>query len=248
MTIGETFSGEEISYEIDFAFFKSIASVTLRFLPSNEDGKYMIVLKGATKNFPGLPHLKREDYYLSTCKEIDGGKRLVTLTFEERVAIGRRIREKYFEIDHQKGLLKERVLRDGKLRREIVRELKRPYETNDFLTAAYNFRFGVYGDVTPGKTFIIPVIPRKGVDFYEVKVEENQSKDDEDRVLAPYFVRIKVDPEILNSKSGLIEGFLSKELYPVRGRIPDVILFGDVEGRIKRFSKKENQGNGRASD
>lgn len=236
-TIGETFSGEEIHYEIDFAFLKSVAEVTLKFSPLGGEGKYLITLKGSTKNLLGLPILKREDLYVAICKEIDGGRKLATLTFEEKVTIGKSKREKYFEIDHANGLLKERVFKEGILRREIIREIPKGREMNDFLTASFNFRYGVYGVIQPGRTYMIPVIPRKGVDFYEVRVESSE----EDRSLVPYFVRIKVDPEILNSKTGLIEGYLSKELYPVKGRIPDVILFGDVQGRLKRIVKSENQ-------
>jgi len=47
-----------------------------------------------------------------------------------------------------------------------------------------------------------------------------------------YYVKLFLDPEVTHSKEGLIEGWLSKDLYPIEGTIRDVVLFGDVTGRL----------------
>jgi len=47
-----------------------------------------------------------------------------------------------------------------------------------------------------------------------------------------YFVKLFLDPEITHSQEGLIEGWLSKDLYPIEGTIKDVVLYGDVTGRL----------------
>jgi len=61
------------------------------------------------------------------------------------------------------------------------------------------------------------------------------------KVLNPFlrklFVELKVDPELINSSQGIIEGLLSHDLYPVEGVIRDVVFFGDVKGRLKRRIK-----------
>jgi hypothetical protein len=49
-------------------------------------------------------------------------------------------------------------------------------------------------------------------------------------------LQLILDPEIIHSKAGLIEGWLSKELYPMEGTIKDVILFGDVKGTLIKRS------------
>jgi hypothetical protein len=49
---------------------------------------------------------------------------------------------------------------------------------------------------------------------------------------AEYYVKLFLDSEVTHSKEGLIEGWLSKELYPLEGTIKDVMLFGDVTGRL----------------
>ena len=47
-----------------------------------------------------------------------------------------------------------------------------------------------------------------------------------------YYVKLLLGPEVTHSKEGLIEGWLSKELYPTEGTIKDVIFFGDVKGTL----------------
>jgi hypothetical protein len=47
-----------------------------------------------------------------------------------------------------------------------------------------------------------------------------------------FFIKLLLDPEVTHSKEGLIEGWLSKELYPFEGAIKDVIFFGDVRGTL----------------
>ena len=48
-----------------------------------------------------------------------------------------------------------------------------------------------------------------------------------------------MDPEVLQSKKGLIKGWLTAELYPVEGIIEDVFLFGDVRGTLLKRTKQQ---------
>jgi hypothetical protein len=52
-----------------------------------------------------------------------------------------------------------------------------------------------------------------------------------------FFVKLHLDPEITHSKEGLIEGWLSKDLYPTEGTIRNVVFFGDVKGTLIKNSK-----------
>ncbi len=115
---------------------------------------------------------------------------------------------------------------------------------DDFLTAAYNFRCGIYGVVERGKSYKVSTFPRQGTGIYEVKVaskkeEERRRKSEGGGEEKEYAIDLKFDPDIVNSKEGLIEGWLSKDLYPVEGTIKDVILFGDVQARLVRRSVKK---------
>jgi hypothetical protein len=62
--------------------------------------------------------------------------------------------------------------------------------------------------------------------------EEKRRKSEKSKDGKEYFLKLFLDAEMTHSKEGLIEGWLSKELYPVEGRIKDVIFFGDVRGTL----------------
>jgi hypothetical protein len=113
---------------------------------------------------------------------------------------------------------------------------------DDFLTASYNFRYGVYGEIDRGRKYTVPTFPKKGPSNYEVGVaskeeEEKKRKSEKFKDGKEYFVKLFLDPEVTHSKEGIIEGWLSKELYPMEGTIKDVILFGDVRGTLIKNTK-----------
>ena len=119
----------------------------------------------------------------------------------------------------------------------IEKEIPEGKTYDDFLTAAYNFRCGIFGAVERGKTYSVATFPRKGTGTYELKVatkeeEEQRRRSEGASEGEEYAIDLKFDPDIINSKEGIIEGWLSRDLYPVEGTIKDAILFGDVQGRL----------------
>jgi hypothetical protein len=93
--------------------------------------------------------------------------------------------------------------------------------SSDFLTASYNFRYGVYGEIDRGRKYTVPTFPKKGPSSYEVNVaskeeEEKKRKSEKFKDGKEYFIKLLLDPEVTHSKEGLIEGFV--EALPHRGR------------------------------
>ena len=108
---------------------------------------------------------------------------------------------------------------------------------DDFITAAYNFRYGVYGEMERGRTYRVATFPRKGDSSYEVRVasreeEEKRRKSEKSKDGKEFFLKLFLDAELTHSKEGLIEGWLSEDLYPMEGTIKDVIFFGDIKGTL----------------
>jgi hypothetical protein len=153
------------------------------------------------------------------------------------VKIGNKLRRRSHFFDYQKRKwIQVRQSKDGiKTRRE--EEIPPGMVYDDFTTASYNFRYGVYGGMERGRTYRVATFPKKGASSYEVRVaskeeEEKRRKSEKSKEGKEYFVKLLLDPEVTHSKEGLIEGWLSKELYPTEGRIKDVIFFGDVHGTL----------------
>ncbi len=117
---------------------------------------------------------------------------------------------------------------------------------DDFLTASYNFRYGVYGAIERGAIYRVPTFPRKGATRYEISVapkdeEERKRRSEKTMDQKEFFVKLILDPEVTHSKEGRIEGWLSKELIPVEGKLKEVSLFGDIKGTLIRKNRQSSE-------
>jgi hypothetical protein len=236
-SIGEFFKGEELHYEIGIWLFKKVAIGKINFKAMGENGRYITTLQGETSGVLGWVARYRVDTYRSFMEEVEEGRRLRSISFEEDVKIGNKVRRRSHFFDYQKRKwIRVRQRKDGtKVKTE--EEIPPGMIYDDFITASYNFRYGVYGGIERGGKYTVPTFPKKGPSSYEVKVA---SKEEEGKIKksgklkdeAEYYVKLFLDSEVTHSKEGLIEGWLSKELYPLEGTIKDVMLFGDVTGRL----------------
>ena len=236
-SIAEFFKGEELHYEVGAWIFKRVALGKLSFKEMREKGRYLSTLQGETLGILGWVARYRVDTYRSIMEEIEGGRRLRSVSFEEDVKIGNKLRRRTHFFDYQKRKwIEVRQRKDGtKVRKE--EEIPPEMVYDDFLTASYNFRYGVYGGIERGKKYTVATFPKKGPSSYEVIVagkeeEEKRKKYEKLKDGKDFYLKLYLDPEITHSKEGLIEGWLSKELYPMEGTIKDVMLFGDVKGTL----------------
>jgi len=236
-SIAEFFKGEELEYEVGAWIFKRVALGKLSFKEMGEKGRYLSTLQGETLGILGWVARYRVDTYRSIMEEVEGGRRLRSVSFEEDVKVGNKLRRRTHFFDYQKRKwVRVRQRKDGTKVREET-EIPPGMVYDDFLTASYNFRYGVYGGIERGKKYTVATFPKKGPSSYEVSVaskeeEEKRKKSEKFRDGKEYFVKLFLDPEITHSKEGLIEGWLSKEFYPTEGTIKDVMVFGDVKGRL----------------
>lgn len=237
ISIAEFFKGEELHYEVGAWIFNRVALGKLSFREMAEKGRYLSTLQAETLGILGWVARYRVDAYRCVMEEIEGGRRLRSLSFEEDVKIGTKLRRRTHFFDYQKRKwIQIRRRKDGTEARK-EEEIPPGMVYDDFLTASYNFRYGVYGGIERGRTYTVATFPKKGAPSYEVKVaskdeEEKRKKSEKFKDGKEYFVKLFLDPEITHSKEGLIEGWLSKEFFPLEGVVKDVFLYGDVRGRL----------------
>jgi len=242
-SIGEFFQGEELTYAISVWPLGQVALGRLSFKELGQKGQYMATLQGETLGILGWVARYRTDTYRSIMQEIEGGRRLRSLLFEENVKIGSKFRwgTHLFDYSNRKWI-KTRRKKDGTItRREETIPSGMIYD--DFITASYNFRYGVYGEIERGRKYRVDTFPKKNVTHYEVLVAGKEEEEQKRRLEKmkegkEYFVKLFLDPEITHSKEGVIEGWLSKEFYPIEGKVKDVILFGDVTGKLIKNTRK----------
>lgn len=242
--IGDHFAGEELEYEIGFWLLKRVATAKMRLTRLAEKGRYVATLQGETVGLAGWLSRYRVDSYRAEMEEVEGGRRLRSISFEEYVKVGSKVRKNIHYFDHEKRIwVHETSHRDGTMSRR-ERPIPKGKTYDDFVTASYNFRYQVYGAVDRGKRFVIPTFPRKGASSYEIKMASEKEEEARRRAEKPskdssFFITLTLDPEVVNSKEGVVEGWLSNDLYPVAGTIKDAILFGDVRGRLIKRTRAE---------
>jgi hypothetical protein len=243
-SIGEFFKGEELEYDIAFWFFRRAAVAKLSFRQGSQKGRYEATLQGETLGVIGLITLYRTDTIHAVMEEVDGGRRLRAVSMDEYTKVGSSVRKRSHTFDYEKRKWRHDTTRKGGKTRTTEEDIPEGKVYDDYLTASYNFRFGVYGAIDRGKTYTVPTFPKKGAASYEVKIA---SKQDEERIRKEqqaeagqdreYLIKLTLDPEVTRSKEGTIEGWLAKDMRPVEGVIKDAILFGDVRGTLVKSSK-----------
>jgi hypothetical protein len=241
-SIAEFFKGEELEYQIGVGPFKRVAVGRLNFRALRKKGLHLATLEAETVGILGWVARYRVDTYQSTMEEVDGGKRLRSLSFEEDAKVGNQLRKKLSLFDYERRTwTKVRRSKDGTMRR-TEEDIPPGAIYDDFLTASYNFRYGAYGEIERGRKYSVKTLPKRGTSSYEVIVAGKEEEEKRRRSMKlkegkEFFVKLILDPEITHSKDGIIEGWLSKELYPLEGVIKDVFLFGDVRGVLIKNSR-----------
>lgn len=246
-SIGQFFGGEELDYEIGLWIFKRVAVGKVSFRAMEKGGMYLSTLQAWTLGVMGWVARYRVDTYRSIMEMTDEGRRLRSLSFEEEVKIGNRLRKKTHRFDYERQRwIVSRLRKDGTMETKEAR-IPEGMVYDDFLTASYNFRYGVYGPIERGRTYRVATFPRKGATSYEVRIadrakEEKRRRSEPSKEGKDFFIELFLDPELTHSKEGLIEGWLSTALYPTEGAIKDVILLGDVKGTLVKIIRSSSSG------
>jgi len=235
-TIGETFSNEVMKFIASFLFFHHAGDAELSLVPLNQKGRYQATLTGKTRGIIGFLTRHREDTHISELIENKDGTRFICTRLIRDTKIGHSHVTKVFEMDYKNRTLTITRLK-GNHKTVHVKPIPPGELYDDPVTAFYNFRFGSYGPIRYGKTYMIHTIPGKKLNHIRLtlgtkKETEEKAKDLPIRGNIKYLVYLQLDPEVTKSKKGEIEGWLTSDLVPLYGVAKDVIFFGDVEGRL----------------
>lgn len=114
------------------------------------NGKYMVFHEGKADGLVGWLTRYRREVYRSMMGTINNGQRLIPLRFEENSIIGKWFRKKTTVYDYAARKVSIEIEKEGEKNREEL-EIPLGIVYDDPVTAFYNFRFGVYGKVEPGK-------------------------------------------------------------------------------------------------
>ena len=236
LSIGEAFSGEELGYSISFLWFKKAASGRIVF-KKETDKRFMVSVEAETLGFIGWITRYRKDNYNVYMEEIADGRRLRTYRFEKIVKIGKKVRRGYINCDYNKRVMEWKSWGGGKPERGEKEDIPPGLIYDDPISAFYNFRYGAYGILKKGKEFFVTTFPKdkKPSKIYLRIAGEKEEKErlrGENDINVMYLVDIKINGDLIDSKTGRIEVHMDKDLLPVKGIVKDLFFFGDITGRL----------------
>jgi hypothetical protein len=236
--LGRRFDGERMKYRCGFFIFPHAADTQISFRML-DDTRCRAVLSGRTRGIVGLFTLFRQDRYVADMRLVDGGRRLETIQLHEYVNIGRMRDRKIHVYDRRKRVVIEKTIDNvsGRILKTKSKPMPPKGLCDDYLTAFYNFRGGVYGPLAPGRSFRIQSNPHGHLKRVDIRVatraEARQKRPPFDYGLEwHWLLEVKLDKDFLHSRTGVFQGWLDRNEIPVGGIIPDVKIFGDVWGYL----------------
>lgn len=235
-TIGEVFAGEELKYDISFWFFNQVAESRIS-IKEDGPGRYVAVLSAKTNGLLDTILRHRRDRYIARLRLSDDGKRFLTDTFEKEVEIkGKGTRRSIHTVDYNARTVSWRSWGAGKPERSGVDKIPDGMFTDDPIAAFYNFRFGVYGDITEGRDYRIITFPKEDK-LPEISIRIANGKELRKRhgsgVAADLLADARLDKELFGSKDGDIEILFTRDMLPVQAIAKGITFFGDVKGKLK---------------
>lgn len=236
-TIADGFAGEELDYVIGFWFFDNVAEAKLS-LKKGDKGEYIARLEAYTTGvIKGIAD--RRDVYIARLKLVDNGKRFLTQTFEKTVNMNGKERRNLTVVDYKKRVVRWRSWGGGKEEKTGVSNIPPGIYCDDPLAAFYNLRAGVYGPMQEGKEFRMFAFP-KGDRVPEIKVriaakaelreKARKNKSSSDFYSPQHLAVATMGPDLFASEG--IDLFFNSSFVPVDAVARDVVLFGDVRGRL----------------
>lgn len=242
-TIGETFRGEEFHYRLGFWILKDVAEAKIN-IKAHADGGYIAVLDARTTGYVHSLFLSRHDIYTARIFEVDGGRRFVTTSLEKDVTIGGRKRRTTTWVDYEEGMMRWKSWKEGRLRKSGEMKLEPDKRYDGPLTTFYNLRYGAYGPMTIGIDYKIDTLPKDDLTPVNIDItfatNEDLKKYTRGKRDKGFLAYVKVAKEFFDSKSGKIEIVFDEEMRPVEAVARDVLLFGDIRGRLIGIGRELN--------
>ncbi|OGQ51278.1 MAG: hypothetical protein A3J24_07035 [Deltaproteobacteria bacterium RIFCSPLOWO2_02_FULL_53_8] len=236
-TIADAFVGEDLGYQIGFWIFSDLAEGKLS-LEKGEGNDYIATLSAWTTGFTGWALKYRKDTFVVHMTLSPDGQRFISKTFEKTVDKSGDVRKGITIFDHKKRLVTWRAWGGGKDERSGSGVIPPDKMIDDPVTAFYNFRYGVYGPVKEGTRYVIYSFP-KGNDVTTINLRMASRSELEankgNNTQAAYLAYAQLDKDLFESKSGNVEILFNKDMLPTEAVAKDILLFGDVRGKLIRM-------------
>ncbi len=234
--------GETLIYRLSFLWFRRIAEAEFYFGENETPGRYYAVLDVEAKGFVGWITQHRRHTYRSEFELIDGGSQLRAVYHKRVISYGET--EEVYEswMDYNSMRYNWRLLKNGLLEKNERSDIPEGKIFYDVLSAFYNFRQGVFGELEEGKNYRIDTVPTiKGVTHFDVRVATNEERielqnNGEQDFYDTYLLMVDIPKEIFDSKTGDGRIWIGEGMLPVAGLIESVKGVGNVIGTLEEIN------------
>lgn len=239
-TVAEAFVDEELVYKIGFWLFDDVAEgvVTLK---AGDNGEYIATLNAYTTGVVDTLLRHRKDTYVAHLGLAEGGKRFVSKRFEKRIEMDGKKRTSVTVIDYDKREIRWTSTETGRDDKSGSAPIPPGVYADGPLAAFYNFRYGVYGPIKEGREYKILTFPKEDhVPEIYLRIAQKDEmakrvKNARERRAADMLADVRLDKELFGSQTGNVEILFSDDMVPVVAVAKDLVLFGDVRGRLVRI-------------
>ena len=228
------FVGESLKYDVGFWIFNKIGTVELQTL---RDGNNIVVtIDGSTTGMIDSI-LHRHNFYKTTLTLDKDMSRLKPLSTYEKKIKGDKERVKVTDYDYVNNMRKFTIWKNGKFRRE--REVKLDSKvSDDGISAFYNLRSEMYGEIKDGARFNISTAYKDRTSDSTIYVRtpvnsDNLYKRMGSNFTASFAAEICIDPEVFDSKDGKVVILFTDDLLPIGFIAKNVLGFGDLYGNLE---------------
>ena len=228
------FVGESLKYNVGFWIFNKIGTVELQTL--REGNNIVVTIDGSTTGMIDSI-LHRHNFYKTTLTLDKDMNRLKPLSTYEKKIKGDKERVKVTDYDYVNNMRKFTIWKNGKFRRE--REVKLDSKvSDDGISAFYNLRSEMYGEIKDGARFNISTAykDRTSDSTIYVRTPENSDnlyKRQGSNFTASFAAEINIDPEVFDSKDGKVVILFTDDLLPIGFIAKNVFGFGDLYGNLE---------------
>jgi hypothetical protein len=230
--------GEYAFYSVDFLVFHRVAQAELRFSATDQPGIFRAELVGRTLGVISWLSGERTQSYTSLMELSPDGS-LRTVEHNARILKRRRgrwqERLRHYRYDYEHGKILDEKARVGVPRELTEHDIPEGLHPVDMLTAFYNLRIGVYGNLERGSRILIPTYARGEFTEIEVRIltHEQQAKQNNFPTQG-LLLQVTIDPEIFDTKRGDLYVWFNDAGVPGRGIVEDMIGAGDVLGYLDK--------------
>jgi len=238
-SIGQTFGGEELVYDIGVWFFSKVAQGRL-LLVKDGPHSYTATLTARTTGIIDTLLRHRRDRYVVKLRMSADGSRFLTESFEKTVSMdNKEARKGTYHFDYAKKTITWKSWGAGKEEKSGTARMPDGVYVDDPIGAFYNFRYGVYGPIENGRNYDIPSFPKEDR-FPEIHIRVATEKELKKRIRSgnkpDFLADARIDKELFGSINGDVEIRFTRGMLPVQAIAKGLVFFGDVKGRLSEVN------------